>query len=122
MKLPKTVSSVLPLLLCLGPGLRGASAASLLLDFGPTAVATAYATNSPAHAAGLVPSTEISWNTGLIADTSSLIYSDGTAATDVSIVLGRSSAGVSTISFTDKAYLNGALAGQINGGIYAGTS
>lgn len=122
MKLPKTVLSVLPLLFCLGLGLPGASAASLLLDFGPTAVATAYATNSPAHAAGLVPSTEISWNTGLIADTSSLIYSDGTAAAGVSIVLGRSSAGVSTINYTDKGYLNSALGGSLNGGIYAGTS
>ena len=122
MKLQKTVSNVLPFLLCLGLGLTGASAASLLLDFGPTAVATAYATSSPAHASGLVANTEISWNTGLITDTNSLIYSDGSTATGVSIVLGRSSAGVSTINFTDKGYLNGALGGSLNGGIYAGTS
>ena len=122
MKIHKTVSNVLPFLLCLGLGLTGASAASLLLDFGPTAVATAYATSSPAHASGLVANTEISWNTGLITDTNSLIYSDGSTATGVSIVLGRSSAGVSTINFTDKGYLNGALGGSLNGGIYAGTS
>jgi hypothetical protein len=122
MKSHTIVSNLLSFLLFLAPGLAGASASSLLLDFGPTAVAAAYATNSPGHTSGLVPNTQVSWNTGLIADTNSLIYGDGTAATGVSIVMGRSSAGVSTINFSDKGYLNGALAGSLNGGLYAGTS
>ena len=74
-----------------------ARATALMLDFGPTVTAAADATKSPAHAAGVIPATEISWNT-ITADTSTLFYSDGTAATGVSIDLGRSTAGSDSIN------------------------
>src|SRR5437868_167550 len=77
-----------------------ARATALMLDFGPTVTAAADATKSPGHAAGVIPATEISWNT-VTADTSTLVYSDGTAATEVSIDLGRSTAGSDTINFSD---------------------
>ncbi len=58
----------------------GARGKALLLDFGPTVTQAAYATNDPAHFVGAVPPTEISWNT-TTADTSSLVYGDGSAVT-----------------------------------------
>ena len=57
-------------------------AASLLLDFGPTAVTTAYATNSPAHAIKAVPANEIVWNQ-IVGDTNTLYYAEGSAAIGV---------------------------------------
>jgi hypothetical protein len=64
------------------------SAASLLLDFGPTAITSTELTNSPGHATGAVPVSETTWNS-FTADTSSLLYSDGTTASGVSVSLGR---------------------------------
>jgi hypothetical protein len=72
---------------------------SLLLDFGPTAVSSlADKLNSPAHAIGGLSSSQTNWNTGLTNDRASgMIYSDGTPATGVSIELGRSAAGGTTV-------------------------
>jgi hypothetical protein len=67
-----------------------ASAASLLLDFGPTTITSTELTNSPGHTTGAVPLSETAWNTVGSADISSgLLYSDGTAATGVSLNLGQ---------------------------------
>jgi len=96
-------------------------AASLLLDFGATATASAYATNSPAHAVEAVPATEITWNQ-IVGDTNTLYYSDGSAATGVTLDLGRSTDGVDTIDFTDNGFSVSALGGAVNTGVYAGTS
>src|SRR6478736_4825276 len=72
-----------------------AHAQKILLDFGPTAVTAPDATLSMGHFSGAVPNTEISWNQILAADvTSGLVYSDGSAVSGVSIVLGRSPVGV----------------------------
>ncbi|HWI57715.1 MAG TPA: immunoglobulin domain-containing protein, partial [Bacillota bacterium] len=121
MKLHPTAARIVTSLLLGGMGLTSASAASLLLDFGSTAVTSADATKSPAFAAGAVPGTETSWNQ-ITADTSTLVYSDGTAATGVSIDLGRSAAGVDTIDFNDNGFTVSALGSAYNTGIYAGTS
>ena len=94
---------------------------SLLLDFGPTAVTTAYATNSPAHAIQAVPATEITWNQ-IVSDTNTLYYSDGSAATGVTLDLGRSADGVDTIDFNDNGFSVSALGWSISTGVYAGTS
>ena len=98
-----------------------AGATSLLLDFGPTAVTTAYATNSPAHAIQAVPATEVIWNQ-IVGDTNTLYYSDGSAATGVTLDLGRSADGVDTIDFNDNGFSVSALGGSISTGVYAGTS
>jgi len=100
----------------------GARGKALLLDFGPTVTQAAYATNDPAHWVGAVPPSEISWNT-TTADTSSLVYSDGSAATGVSLDLGRTTtAGSDIINFNDNGFTSSALGTQVNGGVYAGTS
>ena len=98
-----------------------ARAATLLLDFGPTVTLAADATKSPAHAVGAVPATEISWNT-IAADTNTLYYANGGAATGVSLDLGRSTAGSDIITFSDNGFSVSALGGSINTGVYAGTS
>ena len=108
-----------------GGGVSGTNnSKSLLLDFGPTLVASqADMLNSPAHALGGLSSSQTNWNTGLIADTSSgLIYGNGSAATGVAIDMGRSLAGGSSINFNDNGFLTGALGGQVNTGIYGGNS
>ena len=110
------------LLLALGLGLSRAGAKSLLIDFGPTPIGSTLLTTSPAHTTGAVPAAEVSWNTGIVSDTNTLVYSDGSTATGVALVLGRSTAGSSTINFSDKGYLSGALGGAINTGIYASGS
>lgn len=98
-----------------------ARATALMLDFGPTVTAVADATKSPGHAAGVIPATEISWNT-ITADASTLVLSDGTAAAGISIDLGRSTAGSDTINFSDNGFTVNALGTAVNGGIYSGTS
>jgi hypothetical protein len=123
----KTVISMLTtrgfcLALCLC-ALANARAQKLLLDFGPTAVAPAEAVLSMGHFAGAVPGTEISWNQILNADNSSLVYSDGSAATGVSIVVGRSPAGVSnSVDYANKLISSSALGGSATWGIYTNTS
>lgn len=108
-------------LLTIAFGCVPAEAKSLLLDFGPTVVASSNATLSLAHSLGAVPATETSWNR-IQGDTNGLVYSDGTPATRVAVDLGRSPAGVPVINFTDDGFISSALAGQITTGIYAGTS
>jgi len=69
-----------------------ASAASLLLDFGPTVAPAGDTTNSPGHTSGGVLGTDTTWNTVGASDIASgLVYGDGTAATGVSLNLGRES-------------------------------
>jgi hypothetical protein len=102
-----------------------AQAASLLLDFGPTTISGTDGTNSPAHSMGFVPAAETSWNK-ITVDNSSLVYSDGSTATGVAVVLGRSDAGVSdTVNFNNKNINSTGLTGSgtgFNSGVYAGTS
>ncbi|HTL72982.1 MAG TPA: FAD-dependent oxidoreductase [bacterium] len=98
---------------------------SLLLDFGPTMVSTfADQMNSPAHTVGGLSSLQTNWNTGLMADTASgLVYSDGTAATGISVEMGRSAAGSGVIDFNLNDFIsNNPLGGAQNTGIYAGNS
>jgi hypothetical protein len=112
----------LALLLWFGTGLSGVASTTLLLDFGPTTVVSTDATLDMGHFAGAVPTAEISWNKIINADSSSLIYSDGSAAAGVSIIVGRSAVGVSNvISFSNKNISSSAL-GAITTGIYSNTS
>ena len=102
-------------------GVAGARATSLLLDFGPTTTLAADAARSPGHLLNVIPSGELSWNT-LTADSSSLVYGDGTAATGVSIELGRSGVSNKVVDFNDNGF-NATLAGTtLKGGIYTNTS
>jgi hypothetical protein len=100
-------------------------AASLMLDFGPTAVQPTEAQRSPGHSVGAIPGNEVTWNT-VTGDTSTLLYSDGSAATGVSIDLGRSSAvgpdGNDIIDFSDNGFSVSALGGSFSTGIYTPSS
>ena len=100
-------------------------ATSLLLDFGPTAATGADALRDPGHATGVVPSGEVAWNR-IVGDTNTLYYGDGTAATGVTLDLGRSSAvgpvGDDNINFSDNGFSVNALGTAINTGVYVGTS
>lgn len=103
--------------------LMSAHAQKLLLDFGPTAVAATEATLSMGHFAGAVPGTEISWNQILNADNSVLVYSDGAAASGVSVVVGRSPFGVTnSVDYSRKTISSSALGGSATWGIYTNTS
>jgi lysophospholipase L1-like esterase len=100
-------------------------APALLLDLGPTAVATlADKLNSPAHAVGGLAGSQTNWNTGLTGDAGSgLIYSDGTAAAGVTVDLGRSTAGTGVIDFSDNHFIGTNTLGlSLNTGVYAGNS
>ncbi|HWD92632.1 MAG TPA: immunoglobulin domain-containing protein [Verrucomicrobiae bacterium] len=100
-----------------------ARAGSLLLDFGATTVAPADATLDMGHFSGAVPSTEISWNKIVNADNSSLVYSDGSAATGVSIVVGRCPAATTNVvDYTKKNISSSALGTAETQGIYTNTS
>ena len=100
-------------------------ATSLLLDFGPTLAAGTDRALSPGHYTGIVPASELTWNR-ITGDSNTLYYGDGTAATGVSLNLGRSTAvgpvGDDTINFNDNGFTVSALGGSINTGVYAGTS
>src|SRR5437868_9213020 len=101
--------SVIPgLLVSLLLGFTHAHGASLLLDFGPTVTVTPDNTSSPAHAAGAVPLSEVSWNT-ITTDTNALVYSDGSAASGISLDVGRSLVNVHTIDFTNNGFSVSAL-------------
>src|SRR5262245_17446509 len=52
-------------------------ALSVMLDFGPTLVQAADATNAPGHAVGAIPLNQITWNR-ITGDSNVLYYSDGT--------------------------------------------
>ncbi len=109
--------------LWLGSSLAGVASTTLLLDFGPTTVASTEATLDMGHFAGAVPTAEISWNKIINADSSSLIYSDGSTAAGVSLVVGRSPVTVSnSVSYSNKNITSSALGSQISAGIYTATS
>ncbi|MCO5051128.1 MAG: DUF4623 domain-containing protein [Verrucomicrobiae bacterium] len=120
-------SSALGLLSALALGaFNGAFAApALLLDFGATPSTGAARLLDPAHAAGIVPAAEAEWNQ-IVADTASLVYSDGSAAVGVTLNLGRSFAdgpeGNDIIDFNDDGYSVSALGTVLNSGIYAAGS
>ncbi|WAC19089.1 PEP-CTERM sorting domain-containing protein [Luteolibacter sp. SL250] len=97
-----------------------ASAVSLLFDFGTGggALSADQRTNSPGHATGAVPSTEVSWNTVGSADiaagpTSGLTYGDGTAATNIALNLAVETAIGSNI--LDYAATNNINSGSLTG-------
>jgi hypothetical protein len=103
--------------------LPSARAQKLLLDFGPTTVAPTEATLSMGHFSGAVLGTELNWNQVVSADNSALVYADGTAATGVSVAVGRCPAGVTNaVDFTLKAISSSALGGSATWGIYTNTS
>lgn len=124
---PTTTINILRTLVCVTVLSAAASApgASLLLDFGPTTIAGSDGTNSPAHSLGFVPMGETSWNK-ITVDNSSLVYSDGSTATGVAVVLGRSDTGVTdTVNFNNKLINSTGLTGTgagLNSGVYASTS
>jgi hypothetical protein len=83
-----------------------ATAANLMLNFRSTStnaaasgdVTATYATLSPAHDAGTIPLGETSWNNfSSTAPSSSLTYSDGAAASGVTVTFGNESAASSGI-------------------------
>lgn len=109
--------------LALAMAASGSRAASLLLDFGPTTVASTESSLDMGHFSGAVPANQISWNKIVNADNSSLVYADGSAATGISVTIGRSAVGTSNvIDFSNKSVTSSALGSQLNIGIYTNTS
>ncbi len=93
------------------------SAANLMLDFGSSeSVADPYLTLSPAHDDGAIPGGDTSWNVlATSADRSDLVYSDGAAATGVTLNLGQeSTSGSGVVSFSTEV-TNLGLAGSGGG-------
>jgi hypothetical protein len=87
---PKTVLKMTLASLCLGIGLAPAYSQSLLLDFGPTSVASPYLTLSPGHSTGAVSTSDTGWNKiSTSAANTSLTYGDGSAATGLTLTLGQ---------------------------------
>jgi hypothetical protein len=118
---------LLPLLtLCLATSLQ---ASVLMLDFGPTAAiddagADNSLLNSPYHTVN-TSFTDTTWNQVQTADIAagSLMWSDGTTASGVSLNIGgNSGAGVTTIDLAKTGLTSDALGGSNASGIYAGTS
>ncbi|HSI35939.1 MAG: PEP-CTERM sorting domain-containing protein [Phycisphaerae bacterium] len=105
-------------------GLASPALAAIMLDMGPTSAIT-FPANSPAHATGAIPTAETSWNT--IFDTNraagTVLNSDGTTATGVSVVIGQGSAiGVTSFSAPSVATnLTGSTAATL-GSDYNGTA
>ncbi|HWL53915.1 MAG TPA: hypothetical protein VNQ90_15855 [Chthoniobacteraceae bacterium] len=97
-----------------------ASASVLMLDFGPTTVAPADQTNSPYHTVNTSFS-DTAWNKIEITNPASLVYSDGSAATGVTLTLG-SSPNSTVVDFSSLPTHSNALGTQIGTGVFAGTS
>ena len=122
---PHRLLSLLALGVCLslaGP-LPRLSASVLMFDFGPTVVTGADRSVSPYHTAQTAFA-DTTWNqVQTTAISSGLLYSDGTAATGVSVSVGRSSTtlGWQTLTFAG-APTSAALASSTNTGVFAGTS
>lgn len=98
------------------------SASTLMFDFGPTVVTGEDRTNSPYHA--VAPSfTDTTWNqVGVASLFEGVLYSDGTPAKGVTIVLGRSSFNNwQTLTFAGPPY-QAPLANGSNTGVFANTS
>ena len=89
-------------LLSIGVGLNCATAESLLLDFGPTTVASPYLTLDPGHNVGTISGSETSWNViTTSAASSSLNYGTGTSASGITLTMGQeATAGNNTISYS----------------------
>lgn len=94
----------------------------LMLDFGATTVTSTDQTNSPYHTTNGA-FTDSSWNQLGATDPSSVIWSDGTTATDVTVNIGgNDSAGSTILNLAKTGITNSALGGSANTGIYDGTS
>ena len=91
----------------------------LLLDFGPTTPSGGNLTNSPYHTVS--SETYSTWNILGTADSSSLNWGDGTAATGVAIDLGRSNNNT-LINFADQPGSSNTLGLQTNTGVFSGNS
>ncbi|HEY0944177.1 MAG TPA: PEP-CTERM sorting domain-containing protein [Opitutaceae bacterium] len=98
-----------------------AHAQVLMLDFGPTSPTGASTTNSPYHTAAGSSFTDGTWNVVGTADvTSGLLFSNNTAATGVSVNLGKST--TTTIALDSQPATSSALGSPTNTGVYSGTS
>lgn len=94
------------------------NAANLMLDFGPTAVGSSYATLSPGHL--VIPVSQTAWNTiSASSARSNLVFADGTAA-GVTLTMGQEgTGGTNKIINYETAITSIALAGT--GGSSPGT-
>ncbi len=105
--------------------LTGSLTAQVLqLDFGPTLAEGDALTNSPYHTAS-GSTADSAWNQVTDANpTSSLVWSDGTATSGISIDVGGNSTSGSTLIDLEKTGItfNNALGGMTTSDIYAGTS
>ena len=101
---------------------QSVGAAVMMIDFGPTTVSLGSRLNSPYHTEN--PTfTGTSWNKVQTADSSSLVWSDGSAAAGVSLNLGATSSDSATlINLATTPSGNSALGNKINTGVYADTS
>ncbi|MFH1498736.1 MAG: PEP-CTERM sorting domain-containing protein [Verrucomicrobiota bacterium] len=100
------------------------SAQVLMLDFGPTTASGASRTNSPYHTADDT-FTDTTWNRLGTADVASgLLWSDGVAATDVSVNLGATTTdGSRTVDLGNTPSNGTGLTGSaMTSGVYADTS
>jgi len=123
MKFPLPLPSKVLFVFLFAVATAEAQAGTLLLDFGPTNVAPSEATLDMGHFAGAVPATEINWNKIVNADNSSLIFSDGTTAIGISVVVGRCPAATTNVvDFTKKNISSSGLGTAENWGIYTNTS
>lgn len=116
----KTLSLVAGILAA--PVLGGSvEAAVLMVDFGPTAASGTRRTNTPYHTA--TPGfTDTTWNTVETADVSSLLYSNGAAATGVSLNLGAVSNSGTTINLGTQPSTASGLGSATNTGVYGESS
>jgi hypothetical protein len=91
----------------------------IMVNFGTSTIPGGETNNSPYHS---VESsfTDTTWNQAGNSDQSSLLYSDGTAATGISLDLGRGPGGV--VDFTDNSNYTGTLTNAGIGGIYSLTT
>lgn len=93
----------------------------LMVDFGSTTVTGADQTNSPYHSVNGA-FTETSWNKATADLMSGVVWSDGTAATGVTIDVGDTAKfGDTTLGLASAVAAN-ALGRAFNTGIYSGTS
>ena len=124
MNTPRTLPFVLrlPVLVALTGLFPVLSAATLMLDFGPIAVTGAEKSVSPCHS--VTPAfTDTTWNqVQTTAVSAGLLYSDGTAATGVSVSVGRSSSLAWQILTFDGAPSSATLATGSYTGVFAGSS
>jgi len=116
----RCLSAVAALVACGVPAMTAVEAdAALLLDFGPTTPTGSNLINSPYHNA--TGSAADDWNILGTADSSSLVFSDGSSATGVTVDLGRS-ADSNTIVFANQPSSSNTLGVRINTGVFSGNS